>query len=245
MKLQRNILYWKECSKHNMCFNGTYIDTFCRNQTTVIAKTIRLNLLEASKLFISHPELNLKIIYLLRDPRGTMNSRMKKPVNAWCRRDPMCSSSSAFCSNLHNDVQVACTLSAERPDDFMMLRYEDISSDPYGASLELVKFLGFTTLPDEVDRFLETHTYFTGNVRRKAKAAGLGYSYSTFRNSSVTAMSWRKELPFQNVSKLQNICKAFLTAFGYHSYTTVSSLHSNIDLNVELKKAVESACKST
>lgn len=243
MKLQRNTRYWGKCSKRNYCYNGSYIDNFCLNQTTVIAKTIRINLLEASKLFTTHPHLNLKIIYLTRDPRGTMNSRMKEPVKFWCKQDQLCSNSTYFCDTINDDVTTACALLANRPDAFTVVRYEDLSTKPYEVASQLAKFLGLTSVPSEMREFLKTHTYFSGNVKRKSKAIGLAYEYSTFRNSSITAMSWRKEMTFRNVSLLQKTCKRFLSAFGYHSYTTLSTLRTNTDMNIDLQSAVENTCK--
>lgn len=242
MKFQRNIRYWKECKKNNSCFDGAYIDNFCRNKTIRIAKTIRLSLLEASKLFTSHPKLNLKIMYLTRDPRGTMNSRRKRSVHVWCRHDIMCSSSAHFCSGLRTDLETSCFLSDKRPNDFMVVRYEDVSINPFGVAAEITRFLGLDSVPDTVHQFLKTHTYYTGNVKKLSKAAGLEYSYMTVRNSSIAAMSWRKEMPFKNVTDLQNTCKDFLSAFGYHSYRTVAALRANVDLNTDLDKALESAC---
>ncbi|KFM76087.1 Carbohydrate sulfotransferase 6, partial [Stegodyphus mimosarum] len=165
MKLRRSFEYWRTCSKFKTCYNGSYIDAYCRNHTTLIAKTIRLNLKEASKLFDTHPELNLKIIYLARDPRGTLNSRMKFPVAAWCNKDPMCSIPKHFCSALSEDLDTICSLSSNRPDDFAVVRYEDLAMDPFGVANHLVKFLGLPSMPTEMEVFLNTHTSVTGNVK--------------------------------------------------------------------------------
>lgn len=245
MKLERNIRYWKNCFINKTCYNGTYIDSFCRNQTLVLIKTIRMNLYEASKLFTSHPHLNLKLIYLVRDPRGTMNSRKKHPVKMWCRHDPMCINPNQFCSRISDDVTTMCSLSINRPEDFLVIRYEDISINPYSVASQLVKFIGLSEVPDQTLDFLKTHTHFTGNKSNRSKALGLSYAYTTFRNSSATAMIWTKEMTFKYVFFLQKVCKRFLSSFGYHSYRTVSSLRANTDINIDLKTALACSCNNT
>lgn len=193
-------------------------------------------------MFTSHPHLNLKIIYLTRDPRGTMNSRMKKPINLWCKKDIMCYNTSQFCSGINADVETACALSKERSEDFMVIRYEDVSLDPYRVAAQLSKFLGYITVPGQVQEFLKTHTYVEGNIKRNSKVAGLEYAYMTFRNSAITAMSWRKEMNFMRVRELQRKCGPFLSTFGYHSYRTLVSLKANNNMNGDLSRAIQFAC---
>lgn len=244
-KFRRNTRYWKDCSRRHACYNGTYIDSYCHNQTTVIAKTIRINLQEASKLFTTHPHLNLKLIYLARDARGTMNSRTERNISPWCELDPMCINPVHFCAGLKDDVNHTCSLLASRPNNFMVIRYEDIATNPYDVASQIVKFLGLPSVPDQTKKFLKSHTNFRGNPTRMSHAEGLDYPYTTIRNSSATAMSWRKEMPFTAVRMIQKHCKHFLSAFGFHSYKSSTSLRYNADLNVDLASALASSCNSS
>lgn len=244
MKLKRSFKYWKECSKKKSCFNASYIDNTCRRHGTVIVKTIRLKLREASEMFLTHPNLNLKIIYLMRDPRGSVNSRMKFPVSQWCKKDPMCSNPKHYCDALAEDLKTSCTLLRDRPDDFRIVRYEDLALDPFGTTNSLVKFLGMSSMPRDTEIFLKTHTSVIGNVREKSRTQGVDYAYSTFRNSSITAMSWRQHMTFRRVKDLQSNCQAALTGMGYYSYSTVSSLRSNVNFDTNNDEAVRSYCST-
>lgn len=244
MKLKRNLNYWKECSKKkkNSCFNASFVDSMCRKQKTIIVKTIRLKLREASELFLTHPNLNLKIVYLMRDPRGSINSRMKFPVSLWCKKDPMCSNPKYYCDALTEDMKAACVLLKDRPEDFLIIRYEDLALDPFGTTDRLVKFLGMPSMPPDVEVFLKTHTSVVGNVREKYRTQGVDYAYSTFRNSSITAMSWRQQMTFKRVKELQNYCQTTLTGMGYYLYSTVSSLRSNLNFDKNNDDAIRSYC---
>ncbi|CAL1283127.1 unnamed protein product [Larinioides sclopetarius] len=244
MKFKRSFNYWKECSKKNFCYNGSYIDNYCRKHGTIAVKTIRLKLPDAAELFTTHPHLNLKIIYLARDPRGSINSRTKFPVSQWCKRDPMCINPNHFCSALGVDLRVICTLSKERPEDFMVLRYEDLSIDPFATTTRLVEFLGLQSIPQDTQAFLNSHTSVIGNVREKYRPQGLDYPYSTFRNSSVTAMSWRSQMSFKRVTLLQTTCQTALTGLGYYSYSTAASLRSNLNFDANVDDAVRAFCSA-
>ncbi|PRD24755.1 UNVERIFIED_CONTAM: chst1 [Trichonephila clavipes] len=242
MKFKRSFNYWKECSRKNACYNGSYIDAYCRRHNMIIAKTIRIKLSDAIEIFNTHPHLNLKIIYLARDPRGSINSRTKFPVSQWCKRDPMCINPNYFCSALSEDLKTVCTLSKERPEDFMVLRYEDLSLDPFGTTSRLVQFLGFQSIPPETETFLNTHTSVIGNVRDKYRTQGVDYPYSTFRNSSITATSWRLQMSFKRVALLQTTCQTALTGLGFYSYSTVASLRSNINFDTNVDDAIRAFC---
>lgn len=242
MKFKRSFKYWKECSRKNACYNGSYIDAYCRRHNMIIAKTIRIKLSDAIEIFTTHPHLNLKIIYLARDPRGSINSRTKFPVSQWCKRDPMCINPNYFCSALSEDLKTVCTLSKERPEDFMVLRYEDLSLDPFGTTNRLVQFLGFQSIPPETETFLNTHTSVIGNVRDKYRTQGVDYPYSTFRNSSITATSWRLQMSFKRVALLQTTCQAALTGLGFYSYSTVASLRSNVNFDTNVDDAIRAFC---
>ncbi|GFY73891.1 hypothetical protein TNIN_405721, partial [Trichonephila inaurata madagascariensis] len=242
MKFKRSFNYWKECSRKNACYNGSYIDAYCRRHNMIIAKTIRIKLSDAIEIFNTHPHLNLKIIYLARDPRGSINSRTKFPVSQWCKRDPMCINPNYFCSALSEDLKTVCTLSKERPEDFMVLRYEDLSLDPFGTTSRLVQFLGFQSIPPETETFLSTHTSVIGNVRDKYRTQGVDYPYSTFRNSSITATSWRLQMSFKRVALLQTTCQTALTGLGFYSYSTVASLRSNVNFDTNVDDAIRAFC---
>ncbi|GBN72836.1 Carbohydrate sulfotransferase 1 [Araneus ventricosus] len=244
MKFKRSFNYWKECSKKNFCYNGSYIDNYCRKRGTIVVKTIRLKLPDAAELFTTHPHLNLKIIYLTRDPRGSINSRTKFPVSQWCKRDPMCINPNHFCSALGEDLKIVCSLSKERPEDFMVLRYEDLSIDPFATTTRLVEFLGLQSIPPDTQAFLNSHTSVIGNVREKYRPQGLDYPYSTFRNSSITAMSWRSQMSFRRVTLLQTTCQTALTGLGYYSYSTAASLRSNLNFDTNVDEAVRAFCSA-
>ena len=72
-----------------------------------------------------------------------------------------------------------------------MLRYEDLSLDPYKTVSELLQFFGVDFHP-AVKEFLDTHT-----------KQDLGGVSSTFRNSKSAPFHWTKDLDFEDILNIQ------------------------------------------
>ena len=71
-------------------------------------KTVRLRVKDTEKLFLD-PEFgsSLKLVVLVRDPRGVMNSRSSL---TWCT-NKVCSDPRNMCNNLESDILAAKKLS--------------------------------------------------------------------------------------------------------------------------------------
>ena len=77
-----------------------------------LIKTVRLRVEETEKLLLD-PELGppLKIVVLVRDPRGVMTSRSSMD---WCQK-PTCIDPSTVCQHLQSDVIAAFQLKKKYP----------------------------------------------------------------------------------------------------------------------------------
>ena len=59
--------------------------------------------------------LNVKVLLLVRDPRGTLQSRLHR---TWCPGKPDCDQAEMLCSDLVDDYRAAKVLLKEFPDKF-------------------------------------------------------------------------------------------------------------------------------
>ncbi|XP_025154220.1 uncharacterized protein LOC105181770 isoform X7 [Harpegnathos saltator] len=84
-----------------------------------------------------------------------------------------------------------------------VVRYEDLSVDPYKHVKELYNFYGLD-FHVNVKRFLDTHT--------KNDVGGVS---STFRNSKVAPFHWRADLDFEEVREIQKACATAMRLWGY------------------------------
>ena len=76
-----------------------------------VTKTVRMGAQPLLEL-MADPTLDLRVIHLVRDPRGTLQSRMRL---SWCTAE-VCSDPKTVCSDLMADLRTAEQLQKKYPD---------------------------------------------------------------------------------------------------------------------------------
>ena len=129
------------------------IEKACNLFPIRLIKTIRLKIQYIEELLFQ-PDLNLKVIFLVRDPRGAMRSRSSMD---WCT-SPSCANLFQVCEDLDSDVDNAFNLGKNYGNHIILIRYEDLSMQPYKTMDKLIKFLELPDQPEFIDTYLKTHT---------------------------------------------------------------------------------------
>ncbi|XP_014226900.1 carbohydrate sulfotransferase 4-like isoform X2 [Trichogramma pretiosum] len=195
-----NTHLWKQCQLHKrICWDQRFVTKFCKLFPFQSMKVVRLRLQPMEK-FLSQNELGLKVVLLIRDPRGVLQSRKHRE---WCPNEPDCFDPTTLCSDMVSDYNAAVRFLKLYPDSFSVIRYEDLSLDPFAHTDKLFKFFGLH-YHENVQHFLETHT--------KTDIGGLS---STFRNSKTAPFHWRTELDFDEVDEIQQECDQAMKLWGY------------------------------
>ncbi|GJQ72959.1 hypothetical protein Trydic_g1600 [Trypoxylus dichotomus] len=162
-------------------------------------KVVRLRLKLAEEL-LKDQSLNVKVLLLIRDPRGTLQSRKHRD---WCPGAPDCDQPQRLCADMVSDYMAARDLQNKYPDRFTAIRYEDLSVDPYNNIPKLFTFFGLT-FHENVKKFLDSHT--------KTNAGGVS---STFRDSKSAPFHWRMDLNFTEVQSIEESCQEAMDRWGY------------------------------
>lgn len=194
---------WEACRggpNLNACFNASFLSQACQMFPIQLVKTVRLRL-NLTQLFLNDERMNVKVVFLVRDPRATMSSRYSSV--SWCNDNPDCSSPEVLCSDLQGDLKVATALGQLYPDRFTMLKYEDLATDPQNVIRNLVDFLGM-----EYSR--ETAHFVQENTQQD-----LNSPWSIKRKSSDRVSLWKKQLPLQEIHNIQNACESVLKTLEY------------------------------
>lgn len=195
-----NTRLWEKCLEYpHLCWLPQFLNRFCSLFPFQSMKLVRLRLKLAEEL-LADEKLGVKVVLVVRDPRGTMQSRRHRD---WCPGNPDCDDPALLCADLVADYSEALHLVQEYPRSFRVVRYEDFSVDPYKGTENLFKFLGMDFGP-EVRKFLDTHT--------KSNAGGVS---STFRNSKAAPFHWRSDLTFSEVQSIQRKCSSAMDLWGY------------------------------
>jgi len=232
---------WNSCynllPNEAMCLMPEYLNKVCPLYPIKLIKTVRLRLANVEKM-LQDPSMDLKVILLVRDPRGVYNSRSSGPVSTWCVRD-MCSDPQVGCKDLMEDLIAAEDLSSRYPGSVTLVRYEDLSIMPEETTRYLLEFLDLPWT-ETISTYIDTHTskekmrLVRNRVTKKLEKRK--DTYGTAKNSTATAFAWRQKLGYPHTLEIQEACEAPMERLGYRLITSKEDLLSQ---ELPLEKTAE------
>ena len=95
--------------RKSYCWDPVFLNSFCPLFPFQSIKTVRLRLNLTQSLV---EETNVKVLLLVRDPRGTVESRKHRD---WCPGNQDCEDPARLCQDLQSDHQAFLRLSAKYP----------------------------------------------------------------------------------------------------------------------------------
>ena len=150
---------------------------------------------------------NIKILYLVRDPRAMFSSRFRNTMfrNRLKARDkPTMDVCHRYRSNFEylQDSDKSSWLKQR----LYHIRYEDLAWNPHKYSEKINEFLGLRN-NEKVHKWIDENTQ---------SSIGQTY-YNTKRDSKTNLQQWRikKNLPWSWVEEIQNKCSDMMEIFGY------------------------------
>ncbi|XP_072936277.1 carbohydrate sulfotransferase 4-like [Epargyreus clarus] len=210
-QFSHNTRLWDHCKyKKELCFDAEFTAKFCKLFPFQSMKVVRVRLRLIQEI-LQDKELNVKVVLLIRDPRGVMQSRQHR---IFCQPAPDCWKPELLCADMISDYVAAGRLLEEYPNRLMVLRYEELALNPNVTTHKLLKFLGLSVTPS-IDEFLHSHT----NV----EVAGVS---STFRISRDVPFRWKNVLSFNFVEEIQMTCKEAMNLWGYRMAHNASHMTS-------------------
>lgn len=110
-----NLMHQFKCRfpRISICTNSFFVSEICRKFPINLIKTVRITNVSDINALISDNAIggSLKVILLVRDPRGTMASRRELK---WCS-NLNCNSTNTFCGNMEKILIDSLDLKSEFP----------------------------------------------------------------------------------------------------------------------------------
>lgn len=207
----KNSRLWHYCTLYpDCCLDQTFLEGFCKLFPIQNMKTVRMRLNVAGKL-LEDERFNLKIILLVRDPRGIMNSRW---AQGWCVGNPDCDSPSTLCNDMIADYKAAAVLTKKYPTKFMAVRYEDLCLDTTKVTRNIFKFYGLS-IEESTRVFLDSHTK---EYNQDIDSPSL--------NSKENAFSWRNKLSLEELKDIEGSCLTAMRLWGYNTINNTNDLNN-------------------
>lgn len=204
------------CSK--MLKNPNFVDRICKEKfkhSVVKVSPVRLPRQKMADLvpqvLLENPETEVRVLHLLRDPRGIINSRIDIE---WIREYPHRSlvwNARELCDAMLSDLEhVERTLEKfNLTRRYKSVRYSQLAEDPVGTAKDIYKFAGFE-FPSVVEEWIIRST----TPSKKQLKKELGNPYSTVRNATGNAYKWRNDNLFPRNQAIERECRPLMNRLG-------------------------------
>ena len=160
------------------------------------------------QVFLENPNTDIKVIQILRDPRGNFNSRVQL---GWIPNH----NASGFiypvrytCEKIAQNVKYGRSLPEKYQDKYMEVYYRDIALYPVKTAMRIYSFAGF-----EISEDVIKWVVFNTNPSEEALARESGRYHSSVRNSTANVYKWRSAPAEQN-RIIERECKELMQLLG-------------------------------
>lgn len=221
----------KKKKKQELHFDGCFDEaiSLCKQAPLRIIKFIRLKMKDAAKLLKLFPKM--KIIHLLRDPRGIMNSRFQI---GFASKKKIEYEANKHCTRVINDLHISKEILLKFPGRLKVVLYEDLAEKPLETSKDIFRFSGLP-FNEVVKKFIKNQT----NAEENAGHYGIKR-----KDSSSTASEWRTRMKFGVSNIVYQACLKSNKILGYLSFgskqllknQTIAS-RNEVDVEKELLKS--------
>ncbi|XP_060069399.1 carbohydrate sulfotransferase 1-like [Ylistrum balloti] len=177
---------WKGCPEK--------YERHCSMRSSIVIKEPRLSISFASNLLDTFS--NLKIIYLLRDPRAIMNSRAQLNWGF---------GAISLCNKMTYDYIESGKLKEVHPGRIYTVFYEDITTNPIETVRKIYDFAGY-----------DYNAYEQLRLTKMTSSSEKGEAGNTNRrNSTETAFAWRNKIKENVLKETDKACSHLYSEIGY------------------------------
>ncbi|XP_068249018.1 carbohydrate sulfotransferase 1-like [Palaemon carinicauda] len=197
--------FYKECGSQKSCLTREAINSRCKTKTIRVVKTIRTRVAWLRSI-IDDPEVNLKVIHLVRDPRASL-------ISSWKRGWGI--SADTSCSKMADDLQNAPKLKMLNPEKYLAVRYEDLCDNPWGLAKKIFAFLGYPFLPPPTIDFL-----------KKSTSSSDQKVFGTNRQTKQMAQKWRSVISADELRTIETACEPVINEIGFRLFGNIEDVRN-------------------
>ncbi|XP_039250191.2 carbohydrate sulfotransferase 3-like isoform X1 [Styela clava] len=195
--------------------NVSILSSLCSSAELVTYKIIRVCDMKDLDTLVRRSDVTM--IYLVRDPRATIASRLQLE-NDELTNDTFEFGVKKLCTEISENLYYSSILGNNT--GFILVRYEDIVTEPLKNAYRIYRLIG-QELPTSVKLWITTS--FLGTAK-KHKASDDPYSTVKFGLQSLN--SWRQILSLQQTVLIQKYCTSAMKVLGYTFVNSYQEQHN-------------------
>ncbi|CAH1265498.1 carbohydrate sulfotransferase 3-like [Branchiostoma lanceolatum] len=195
----------------------------CRSANVTVVKTIRVDDIRLFRAMAESGQRtgnDVKILHLVRDPRGVTASRLAlefKDDSSFSASKVNVSKVQNLCTWMVRNAQLKHQAKEWLQDRYALVRLEDIAMSPFRMVQKLYAFVGIPP-HKAVFRWLKDNTNVTKRIKDPHSPRG---------NLKETASSWRDRLTLSAVENIQEVCGDAMKLLGYKIVKDKRQLRNN------------------
>ena len=158
-------------------------------------------------VFRDNPDADVRVIQIVRDPRGSINSRIRSGWISDFTYTGFPQTVYSLCSKITRNIDFGRKLQSVEwlKDRYMEITYKEIATMPVTTARKMYKFAGFE-MPDSLIDWIASST----NPDEEQLSEALENPFSHIRDSSRNYIKWRRESPIKRVRVIEEQCKTLL-----------------------------------
>ncbi|CAH1801736.1 unnamed protein product [Owenia fusiformis] len=183
----------------------------CKSRSVVLAKVVRGSMEGLSRyLHTINYTNNVKVLHLLRDPRGEINSRVNTVWTEFSNftKNKQYQTISDICKRIQKDITIRHELEKKYPDIFMQVLYEDLAENANKTMGSILKFIDLPYFP-YVQKML---------ILKSINSSGLAYN-------------WKGMLDKKLMEEIDKRCSEVYMELGYSKTVTGQNYSSKTTKN--------------
>ena len=178
----------------------------CHDKLLHVAKVVRLRMSDVGLVLNRLPDLH--VVYLVRDPRAIINSRVQSRKLMWDKTNrKRAREASILCPRMSDDVSNLRILQGNYPEAIHTIRYEDFVDDPVGVAEKVYSSFSMNQ-PKDWASYSESVMYSSDG----ASGGGFGIKVNDARK---VADRWKTDIPRKEIININKQCSYVISALGY------------------------------
>lgn len=212
-----------KCQEECVSLDFDKVEKACEIYSHVVLKETRFFELESIYPLLQDPNLDLRIVHLVRDPRAVYRSReesalslkMDNAIVLEQRVVPEAEEQYRVMQEICQSHMRISETATQNPPQFLkgrykLVRYEDVTRNPLQEIRDIYDFVGLK-MTNEMEAWIDKMTHGKGKGN-----AGNAFDVIS-RNASQVSQAWRTMLPHNKVKRIQELCKEAMSLLNYRT----------------------------